>query len=134
MGGTGRLIQALGDTHRVPRTEAQLATRLLLQRRRRERCRRATRVGLGLDVRHGRGRDLEGLRQLTCRRLVEHRCRLRQFSVVVKVAAGGHLGVGQLGDLDPKRFALLGHDRCDDIPIRGRGERLAFALAFDNQT
>ncbi|CAB4870578.1 unannotated protein [freshwater metagenome] len=127
------LVETLCDSHRVARSETQLATSLLLQRRGRERCRRSTRVGLGLDGGHGRGRYFESLGELSGRRLVKNCRRRGQLPGVIKVAAGGELSVGQLGHLHPERFTLLGHHRCDDIPIRRCGERLAFTFTLDDQ-
>jgi hypothetical protein len=60
-------IQALRETHRALRTEAQLARGLLLQRRRRERRRGVALALLLLDVRDDQGALRVALELLLCR-------------------------------------------------------------------
>ncbi len=139
------LVQALGDRHRLSRTEAQLAAGLLLQRRGHERRVGAAGIGLGLDRGH-RGRSIgEGAGQGCGGPLVEHQRTLSgQLAFGVEIAAGGqahavhldHLGakVGRLASRWRSGAAVSAGDvhLCLQVPIRRRAERHAGPLALDD--
>ena len=136
IGDVAVFVQALCDAHGLAGREAQLPGCFLLQRRRAERCGRATRVRFRLH----RGDDYrccwvaqcvgEGL----CCLLVERTNIRPQHTLVVEVATGG--------DALPVDFAESGLERHpsvirrqlgSQIPVAGSDECEAFAFTVDYQ-
>ena len=132
IGDEATLIQTLRDAHHLRRAEAQLATTLLLQGARSERCLCAAAVRLVLDGSYGdRGR----------RQVIDERVRLvltddydtlLRIAIATKVLTGGHLGPIERNQRGCKRRTSAGEEL--EIPISGGDKRDAFALALHNQT
>ena len=128
------LVQRLRHRHGLLRREAELAARLLLQRRGRERRGRAAGLRLRLDGVHRRGRcGLERRGERTGRGLVEGDDVALERTSVIEVGAARDAATIDPGK--PGREAGgRGDDERRDVPVRGRDEGDALALTLDDQT
>ena len=130
VGDVAVLVEPLGDTHRRLRREAQLAARLLLQRRGHERRRRAPPVRLLLDRADGERRTLERGCERARRVLVESEQVALELAVVAEVAA---LRDALALDPDELRLERARVERADDVPVRRSDELHPLALALDHE-
>ncbi|MNW57211.1 hypothetical protein D3C74_349950 [compost metagenome] len=144
VGDVAVLVQRLRGAHGLPRVEAELAARLLLERRGRERRGRTARVGLGLEAAdrevcvrepadHERGGLLAELdHAVACRGGLE-------LPAVVEVAARRDARAAELHQARVEALVrvcgVLVREREGprDVPVLGRDERHALALALDDQ-
>ena len=131
VGDVAVLVQALRDAHRRLRRVAQLAARLLLQRRGAERRSRLARVGLLVLAANRERRVLQPLEQPARRLFVQVREVLGlRLSVGSEVrAAGDALAV-------ERNEARVERARVEDpleVPVRDLDERDPLALPLDDQ-
>ncbi len=136
VGDVAVLVERLRDAHGLPRGEAELARRLLLQRRRGEGRGGATGVGLRLDAlhlqRHGRVAERLGERFRAAR--VERTRVVLEGALVVEVAAGGDACTVDADEAGVERQLLVDRrERCRQIPVRGGDEGQPLALAVHDQ-
>ena len=102
IGDETALVQALGAAHRLPRREAQLAIRLLLQGAGGERRHRLPHRGLLLNSIHRPGRGLNRLRQSTgllFRQQPHLTAGLEATGAFVEIVTGGDTSATQMGQL-----------------------------------
>ena len=126
------LVQPLGDAHRRLRREAELAARLLLQRRRHERRARTARVGLALDAPDPERHALEPLREPASCRLVEHEQRVvAQLPVRPQVPSGCDSAVVEREEL---RLEGIRRERRLDVPPGRAYEGHSLALPLDDES
>lgn len=140
VGDVAVLVQLLRDLHGGLRAEAELAARLLLQRRRTERGVRRAAVRLRLDGADGEPRLLQGGRQCAGVRLVEvERVRALQLSHGVEVAALRDApAVDGLQAGDQRRRVrrisrAAGREGARQVPVLGGTERDALAFPLDHE-
>ena len=131
VGDEAVLVEPLGDAHRVLRREAELAARLLLQRRGHERRRRTTRVRLPLHGAHRERDALERLGEAAGVLLLElDGVRGDERAVACEVAPLRHLLAVDRGQ---PSVELAGVERGDDVPVLGGAELDPLALALDHE-
>ena len=131
VGDVAVLVEALRDPHRRLRREAELAARLLLQRRGHERRVRPAHVRLLLDAADREGRAVEPGGQPADGVLVElQRVGALQLSVRAEVAARRDALPVQP---DQPRLERLRIERREEIPPARRHERHPLALALDHE-
>ena len=124
------LVQALREPHRRLRGEAELAARLLLQRRGHERRARAADIRLPLDAGDLERRALEPVGEPARRLLVELARLAAQLPVGPEVAAGRHALPVEGDEPRLEAFRIEGRDQ---VPPRGGAERHPLALALDDE-
>ena len=124
------LVQALGDAHRRLRREAELAARLLLERRRHERGRRPPRVRLLVhraNGERGSGEPVGQAPRLLLRELADIRLQLPVRAEVAPLRDPLAL------EGDEARSEPAGVEQALEVPVRGRDERHPLALALDDE-
>ena len=132
------LVQTLRHAHGLAGREAELAGRLLLQCRGRERCRRPARVRLGLEVAHReRGRrQAQGVGECLGRGLVQRDDVAGELPAVVVVAAAGDALAVDAGELRLEAGTLRAGLRQQfgrEVPVGGGDEGEPLALAVDDE-
>ena len=137
VGDVALLVEALRRPHRLGGAEAQLAARLLLQRRGDERGSRRAPVGPRLDITDGEGPTLELGGERPGGGLVEgHDPGFVQLAVAVEVLAGGDPLV--LDGVQPRGEGTAGvgtgqrREGGVEIPVGRHHEAHALPLAFDH--
>ena len=138
VGDVAVLVEPLGDAHRALGREAQLSTRLLLQRRRHERRVGPAGVRLLLHRCHGQRGTPKSAGERGRGGLVEHHhvIGLAQGAQGIEVAAGGHplAGDGDQPGVEPRRAGIrvgdAGVQFGQHVPVPGTAEGHPFPFAL----
>ena len=131
VGDVAVLVEALGDPHRRLRRVAELAARLLLERRRHEGSSRPARVGLLVGGADGERQPFELRRQLARRGLVEPGEVVRpELALLGEVASLRHALAVDGGE---PGFERAGVEDAVDVPVAGADEGAALAFALDHE-
>ena len=139
VGDVAVLVEPLGDRHRPRGAEAELATGLLLQRRRTERRIGPAGVRLRLDRAHHEVGVAQGVGERLRPRLgqVDDLGGVLQLAVRTEVAASRHPGLVdrvQLGGEHPLVVLLAGVEGALEIPVRRDPEPHPLTLTVDHES